>query len=146
MEKLYEDVTDIFAANGGKTEEVIENLPEKIQTVFWLESLKGAIVHDGLLSVFYSESLYAIKRLRRALDSSGSTMAGDLFDEAFQLVKSKFTWSNEHINFISQRENNVLPYEFFSEIIDRTEEIEGQISDIVFVDEFDKHLESYLKS
>jgi len=145
--KIWENVTNLFEANEWECDEVIDNLPVKIQTIFLLEDLKSTINNDGLLSVFYNESLYAIKRLRHAIDLSGVKMAGNLFDKALRLVKSRFTWSNKHINFVDQMDGDVQPYEFFGEkITDRIEEIESQISDILFTDEFEKLLESYIKS
>ena len=161
--KIWEGVLDIFEANKFECDEVMNSLPEKIRTVFLLANLMTTINGGGLLSVFYNGTLYEIKQLRHAIKLSGSKELGDLFDEAFQLVESKFTWSDEHINFNGQMDEDVDPYEFFDEITDRIEEIENQISDILFRndgiipgedpysksffhDNFDKLLECYIKS
>ena len=144
--KIWEDVQDIIKANEWESDEVVEKLPEKVCVVYLLANLGETINNDGLLSVFYNETLYEIKRLRHAIKLSGSKELGDLFDKAFQLVKTKFTWTDEHANFNGHMEERVHPYEFFDEITDRTEEIENQISDILFHDEFDKLLEHYVKS
>ena len=138
--KIWLDVLDISCSD-----KLIDSLPEKLRTVFLLANLKNTISCDGFLSVFYNESLYEIKRLRRAIELSGSQELGNLFDEAFQLVKSKFTWLNKIMNFIGQTSDD--PYEFFgNKITDRIEEIETKISDIIYEDDFEKHLEAYMKS
>ena len=161
--KIWEGVQDIFEANEWESDEVLENLPEKVRVVYLLANLMTTINGGGLLSVFYNGTLHEIKQLRHAIKLSGSRELGDLFDEAFQLVESKFTWSDEHINFNGQMDEDVEPYEFFDEITDRIEEIENQISAILFRDEefipdedpysksffhdeFDKLLEHYVRS
>ena len=95
--QVWLDVLDISCSD-----ELIDCLPEKIRTVFLLSNLKNSISGDGFLSVFYNESLYEIKRLRHAIELSGSMELGDLFEEALHLIESKFTWSNEYINFVTQ--------------------------------------------
>jgi len=147
--KLYDDIQDIMQANQWKCDDVIAALPEKLQTVYALQDLIAAINCDGFFSVFYNKPLYEIKRLRRAIDLAEMKLVGDLYDEAFQLVKSKFTWSDEHINFVTQQINqgdNPDCNEFFGdEIANRFEEIEEQISATLYND-YEKRLESYLKS
>jgi len=118
----------------------------KIRTVFLLSDLKSTINNDGFFSVFYNEPPYAIKRLRRAIELSGVKSASDLFDEAFQLIANRFTWSNEHENFVGQT-GGTSPYEFFGdEITQRLEEIEKEVSGILYTDDFEKLLETYAKS
>ena len=151
--EIWENVRDLVLENGQKWDETIDNLPEKLRTVFLLENLRSTIYRNGFFSVFYNETPYEIKRLRRAINLSCSKVVRDLFDEAFRLVEGEFTWADEHTNFVAQTCVSVVPHaEFSDELTDRIQEIEDQIvenlltSECEFTDEFEKHLESYLKS
>ena len=148
--KIYEHIQDVMEANKWESEEVIENLSEKLRTIYLLTDLQSTILNDGFFSVFYNESLHKIKQLRRAIDLAGLKVAGDLYDEAFQLVKSKFTWTDEHTNCYSQIKTD--PREWFGdEITNRLEEIQDQICGIFFDEwriskKFEKLLVPYFKS
>ena len=142
--ELYYDAVYAICEHGYSSED-IENLPMKQQTIFPLLAMYSAMDCDGFFSIFYNNTLHEIKRLRHSIGLLGLDSIGNIFDEAFQLVESKFTWSDEHVNFATQVET--FAYEYFGkEISDRFEEWEKQVYDFVLSDKFAKHLESYLKS
>jgi hypothetical protein len=72
--------------NKWEDEEIIENLSEKLRTVYLLVDLHSTICADGFFSVFYNMPLHMIKQLRYAIDFAGLKVVGSLYDEAFQLV------------------------------------------------------------
>jgi len=131
----------------GYGSEDIDTLPPKQRTIFPVLAMLSSVQCDGFLSIFYNDTLHEIKRLRQSIGVLGLDTIGNIFDEAFPLVQSKFTWSDEHVNFCEQVGWETNPHTYFGrEIVDRFEEWEKQINDIFTSEEFEKHLESYLKS
>ena len=138
--KVYENIENIICANGWEGDEVLENIPEKLQTVFLLLDLQKALLGDGFFSVFYNETPNSIKRLRHAIRLAELTEVGEIFDEALRLVKSKFSWTNEDINFVTQMmdEETDDPEEFFGdEISGQFEEFEDRVYAIFFNEKFE---------
>lgn len=142
---LYEQIQDIMSANSWKCDEVLENLPPKMQTVYLLVALTETIANDGFFSVFYNESFVEIQRLRMAIKTAGFDSVFKLFDEALQLIQNKFQWMDENDNFIGLEKAD--PFEYFGdEITDRMEVIENQLDDILSSDDFENKLEKYMES
>ena len=152
-------VEDIFdAGEWEERDEIIDNLPEKIRTVYLIASFGSSMAGDGLFGMFYNYSLYEMKRLRHAISLSGLKELSDLYNEALRQVEDIFTWSDEHANFTFQTSvSESLEDEFYSdERMKRIEEIEKQLYDTLFydntageccfTDEIEKHLEAYIKS
>jgi len=142
-EQLFWDVA-YAVGEFGYDDEDIETLPTKQQIIFPLLAMLSSIECDGFFSVFYNDSLYEIKRLRRSINILGLAALGNIFDEAFPLIESKITWSDEHSQLCTQIETHI--YSFFGKAITtRFDKWEKQVYAMFTSGEVWKACGNYLK-
>jgi hypothetical protein len=146
LSKIYERVTDIVQQNDWKEEGIIEALPEKIQKFYFVADLQDTINGDGFFSVFGNGTLAQIKTWRTILLKLGYLPLLNCYDEAFQLISSKFKWEKDDINIATQLEDTDI-FEFFGEeIYEKMEEYESRVSDILWGEDLMNHLKTIWKS
>jgi hypothetical protein len=147
LPEIHERVTDIIQQNDWKEEGIIEALPEKIQKFYFVADLQDTISGDGFFSVFYNGTLAKIKRDRAILLKLGYIPLLNCYDEAFQLVSSKFQWAEDDTNVVTQLGDTELE-DFFGEdfCYGKMEEYETRVSDILWGEDLKNHLKTIWES
>jgi hypothetical protein len=133
LQEIHERVTDIVRQNDWKEDGVIEVLPEKIRNFYVVADLQDTINGDGFFSVFYNGTLTKIKRDRTIILKLGYIPLLNCYDEAFQLVSSKFQWTEDDINVVTQLGDTDMWDSFCEDIEEKFEEdYEDRVSKILW--------------
>lgn len=140
--ETYMASNDIIGTCGWENRDItLKSFPWKLYALYMSVELQMCINNDGLLSLFYNNSLVKIKEVIKTMKSIGPEELGEYLDKALALVNEKFAWKNEQKSFLGHFRKKTDPVQFFAEIADKIGTLEKKVSDIIFEDEFYERLE-----
>jgi len=134
----YDDVGGIIQKYGDEHEGVIiAALPDRVRFLYHVLWLQTTCMTDGLLSLFYNNSVFEIKRFLKIVKSAGLTDLTDLVEKALRVILTKFPMpSDESLTFME--DSDAQPRDFFGDDIGNAiDVIENEIDDgLMSSDEF----------
>ncbi|MDL2243339.1 hypothetical protein LJB84_00640 [Bacteroidales bacterium OttesenSCG-928-J19] len=143
--KVGEKINDIITEYLEFSDEIIENLPDNIKLVYLIGELESAILYDGLLSIFYNNTLKEIERYEKAIQKTESKKLLQLFLKAKALVSKEYTLKQDKTFLEAFPDKDV--YDFFSEsLIEIIENIEEKITELQDKGEYWNRIENQFQS